>query len=121
MKFPDHHQGSLEAFLLLRFLRTLDLRVLKQSRTTTQLAQWFDRLPRVPTGQEWDGVPGGIATKAWHGTLQEHEAFVKKQMVGGHSPTFSIMVRDAKIAKEVPHALSFFVVRVQSLYLTPRP
>jgi len=100
--------GSLEAFLLLRSLRTHELRVLKQSRTATQLAQWLDRLSRVPTGEEWDGAPGGIVTRVWHGSLQEHEAFVKKQMIGGHSPTFSILVREAKIAKEIPHALAFF-------------
>ena len=108
MIFP--HQGSLEAFLLLRSLRTHELRVLKQSRTATQLAQWLDRLSRVPTGEEWDGAPGGIVTKVWHGSFQEHEAFVKKQMIGGHSPTFSILVREAKIAKEIPHALAFFTV-----------
>ncbi|KAF8341267.1 cystathionine gamma-synthase [Cantharellus anzutake] len=99
--------GSLEAFLLLRSLRTLELRVLKQSRTAAQLAQWLDRLARVPVGTEWDRVPGGIVTKVWHGSFQRHDVFVEKQMTGGHSPTFSILVKDGKAARALALSLAF--------------
>ena len=56
--------GSLEAWLLLRSLRTLHLRVPKQSETATKLAQWlngasqvshinypFNSLPHVHAGE----------------------------------------------------------------------
>jgi len=87
--------GSLEAWLLLRSLRTLHLRVPRQSATATALANWLNQISNTPTGRSYDGVPGGIVTKVWHSSFQGRDASgfePSKQMEGGWNATFSIMV-----------------------------
>ena len=86
--------GSLEAWLLLRSLRTLHLRVPRQSQTATELAQWLHHTSKIPQGQEFDGVPGGFIEKVWHSSIQAENADwdIKAQMEGGWNATFSILV-----------------------------
>lgn len=86
--------GSLEAWLLLRSLRTLHLRVPRQSQTATELAQWLFRVSKTPVGQEYDGIPGGLVVKVWHSSIQAETANwdIKGQMEGGWNATFSILV-----------------------------
>lgn len=87
--------GSLESWLLLRSLRTMHLRVPRQSASATELAQWLDKAI-VPEGQEFDGIPGGVITKVWHSSLQgtDSRGFnPANQMEGGYNATFSILVR----------------------------
>lgn len=88
--------GSLESWLLLRSLKTLHLRVARQSESATALAQWLRNLSKTPKDQVFDGVPGGVVTKVWHSSLQEADArgfHPKNQMTGGFNATFSIEVR----------------------------
>lgn len=87
--------GSLEAWLLLRSLRTLHLRVPRQSATATALAHWLNQISNTPNGLSYDGVPGGIVTKVWHSSLQGRDPSgfePSKQMEGGWNATFSILV-----------------------------
>ena len=102
-QFKLHHNrtymgnmmGSLEAWLLLRSLRTLHLRVPRQSATATALASWLNQIANTPEGRSYDGVPGGIVTKVWHSSLQGRDASgfePGKQMEGGWNATFSILV-----------------------------
>jgi len=87
--------GSLEAWLLLRSLRTLHLRVPRQAATATALAQWLDSVAKTKTGDNYDGIPGGLLTKVWHSALQpkdERGFEPKNQMQGGWNATFSILV-----------------------------
>jgi len=88
--------GSLESWLLLRSLRTLHLRVPRQSATATHLAQWLDSIAKTKRGQCFDGVPGGILARVTHSSLQgtDHRGFnPRDQMQGGWNATFSIHVR----------------------------
>lgn len=87
-------KGSLEAWLLLRSLRTLHLRVPRQSETATGLVHWLDKISQIPRGQTWDGVQGGKIIKVFHSSLQAKTANwdISKQMEGGWSPTFSFLV-----------------------------
>lgn len=88
--------GSLESWLLLRSLRTLHLRVPRQSASATELAQWLNSVAQTPVGQEYDGVPGGILSQVWHSSLQGIDARgfdPKIQMQGGWNATFAILVR----------------------------
>ncbi|KAF8309216.1 cystathionine gamma-synthase [Clavulina sp. PMI_390] len=101
--------GSLEAYLLLRSLRTLKVRVLAQSTTATALAGWLDELSKVPAGQELDGVPGGVVVKVMHTSLQaKTEPWVAAQHPGGYNPCFSICTSTARYAKELPFKLQLF-------------
>lgn len=88
--------GSLEAWLLLRSLRTLHLRVPRQSATATALAQWLSSIVQTPIGVTFDGVQGGVLTKVWHSSLQpkDQRGFdPAEQMEGGWNATFAILVR----------------------------
>ncbi|KAF9519055.1 hypothetical protein BS47DRAFT_1370885 [Hydnum rufescens UP504] len=100
-------QGSLETFLLLRSLRTHELRVRRQSATATALALWLNKLTTVPAGQQWDGVPGGIVTQVMHSSVQT-EPFVREQLSGGHSPCFGILLAQVEWARVLPHQVNFF-------------
>jgi cystathionine gamma-synthase len=83
--------GSLESWLLLRSLRTLHLRVSRQSQSATVLAKWLDHGASEPTGQYFDGIP----EKVWHSSLQRQDARgfdPKSQMEGGWNATFAMMV-----------------------------
>ena len=80
--------------MLLRSLRTLHLRVPRQSQNATKLAQWLDRVGNIPAGQVWDGVPGGLIKRVYHSSLQARTADwdVAKQMEVGWNATFSFIV-----------------------------
>lgn len=86
-------QGSLDSWLLLRSLRTLSLRVGKQSKNATELATWLDKVANTKRGKSFDGIPGGVVAHVWHGSLQDKTNFdPAKQQEGGFGPTFAILV-----------------------------
>jgi cystathionine gamma-synthase len=90
--------GSFEAWLMLRSLRTLHLRVPRQSATATVLAGWLAQVAKAPKGETFDGVPGGLLETVYHSSLQGKDARgwePGEQMEGGWNATFSIMVRRA--------------------------
>jgi len=92
--------GSLESWLLLRSLKTLHLRIPRQSETATALVQWLHSVAATPIGKKFDGVPGGIITNVFHSSLQKEDVrgFVpRKQLEGGWNATFSIFVRFRRI------------------------
>jgi len=87
--------GSLESWLLLRSLRTMHLRVPRQSASGTEIAQWLYKATLVSLDQEFDGIPGGVVTKVWHSSLQgtdERGFNPGSQMESGYNATFSILV-----------------------------
>ena len=89
--------GSLESWLLLRSLRTLHLRVPRQSASATDLAEWLNSISKTPVGETYDGIPGGTISKVWHSALQgtdERGFNPKTQMQGGWNATFAFLVRD---------------------------
>lgn len=101
--------GSLEAWLLLRSLRTLHLRIPRQSQTATALAQW---LSLASTGKSYDGIPAGVIKLVHHSSLQKPDAqgFIPdKQMDGGYNATFGIILDTVDYASALPHRLKYFV------------
>lgn len=66
--------GSMEAWLLLRSLRTLEVRVMRQSATATALAAWLNSEtacavnPSTPTVL-FSPPPPGIISRVWHASL----------------------------------------------------
>lgn len=89
--------GNLEAALLIRSLKTFELRVRQQSKSATQLVAYLNenraKFPKL--------------TKIHHSSLQK-DAFVEKQVRGVHSPTFSIEVESEDFAKRLPSRLKYF-------------
>ena len=85
--------GALEVWLTLRSLRTLSLRVLRQSESATRIAAWLES--RVP--------------KVWHPSLRSHpgHALAQRQMraPGG---VLSMELDDPAAAQALPSRLRFF-------------
>lgn len=89
--------ANLESALLLRSLKTLELRVTRQSQNATKLVQFLqENRTKFPA-----------LTHVYHSSLQQ-DSFVAKQMAGGHSPTFSIEVATEDNAKRLPSKLKYF-------------
>lgn len=87
--------GSLEAWLLLRSLRTFHLRVPRQSATATALVQWLHNVATSPENSSFDGIPSGILKKVLHSSLQAENSrgwSPSKQLEGGWNATFAILV-----------------------------
>ncbi|CCK70826.1 uncharacterized protein KNAG_0F01580 [Huiozyma naganishii CBS 8797] len=90
--------GNLESFLLLRSLRTMEMRVLKQSENATKIVQYL-----VDNKETFDKVLGEI----YHSSLQD-EPFVAAQMSGGYTPLFSFKLQTIDQAKHFPEKLKIF-------------
>lgn len=104
--------GSLEAWLLLRSLRTFHLRVPRQSTTATILAQWLKSVASTPEGKYFEGVPGGVVKQVWHSSLQAKDSRgfdPKTQLEGGWNATFAILLGQAEYATHFPHLLKYFL------------
>jgi len=101
--------GSLEAWLLLRSLRTLHIRVPHQSNTATALVKWLNN---ASNGQEYDGIPAGVLVGVLHSSLQKEDSRGFKpgnQMEGGYNPTFAILLTNAEYAKMLPYTTELFI------------
>ncbi|KAI0675568.1 cystathionine gamma-synthase [Trametes maxima] len=104
--FTGNMMGSLESWLL---LRTLHLRVPRQSESATELVQW---LAKGAGGKAADGIPAGMIDKVWHSSLQGVDARgfdPKTQHEGGWNATFLISLTNEKNAALLPHSLQYFV------------
>ncbi|CAD6575661.1 MAG: hypothetical protein CYPHOPRED_005760 [Cyphobasidiales sp. Tagirdzhanova-0007] len=112
--------GSLEAWLLLRSLRTVNLRVPRQSSTATALALWLNTIAtqaaKAHTSQ--DGCPGGVLKRVWHAALQgEENGFYplacetsgKKAQMSGGPACFSILTSKKEYADWLPHMMNLMV------------
>ncbi len=85
--------GALETWLALRGLRTLGLRVRRQSETATALAAWLE--PRV--------------ARVWHPSLRSHPGHgVAARQMSGPGPVLSIELAGEAAARELPRHLSLF-------------
>lgn len=100
--FTGANIGSLDVWLLLRSLRTLDVRVRRQSKTATRIAQWLATQ-----------VGGGVVDKVHHAALQENAEDLLgpgKQMELGPA-CFSVVLSSKEIARALPNKLRCFIVR----------
>ncbi|KAK6198628.1 Cys/Met metabolism PLP-dependent enzyme-domain-containing protein [Scheffersomyces amazonensis] len=89
--------ANLESSLLIRGIRTLDLRVRKQSDSATKIVDYLSK--------NKSKIPGLV--EIYHGSLQT-DAYIKDQMPNGHSPVFSIKVESENFAKYLPSKLQYF-------------
>ncbi|TKY85836.1 hypothetical protein EX895_005377 [Sporisorium graminicola] len=120
--------GSMEAYLLLRSLRTLTVRVEKQSATATLLARWLHSLSASWTQEvaEEDEpfARGKLIARTYHSSLQPRsdadDVVIKgrsledpsfdpaAQMPGGHTPTFAFRTAKPDYATWIPHLTTYF-------------
>ncbi|SCV99301.1 LAFE_0A00144g1_1 [Lachancea fermentati] len=90
--------ASLESFLLLRSLRTLEVRVKKQSFNCEQLVKYI---------YEHKSDFNSVLDKVHHASLQK-EDFVRKQLPHGYGPLFSIVLKREKQCKQLVHMVRIF-------------
>lgn len=90
-------QGALETWLTLRSLRSLSLRVERQSATAARLAAWLA-----------EQVPGRVA-RVWHPSLPHHPGheIAQRQMRSGGG-VLAIQMADDELARALPGRLRLF-------------
>lgn len=101
--------GSLEGWLGVRSLRTLEIRVQRQAANAEKLVGWLDGELRRGQGES---VVGRVVERIQHASLQEganvEGSWLRKQMPRGWGPVFSIITREEEFAKRLPSKLHLF-------------
>ncbi|PHH53990.1 putative trans-sulfuration enzyme YHR112C [Ceratocystis fimbriata CBS 114723] len=97
--------GSLEGWLGLRSVRTLELRVLRQSATATQLVQWL-----ATAAADAASPVNKVVQRVHHASLQTgpENSWLVEQMPNGFGPVFAVICKDEKLARTLPSKLAFF-------------
>ena len=99
--------GSLEGWLGMRSIRTLELRVNQQSSNATKLVEWLNT--QLKNGES---DVGKAVEKVLHSSLQkeasEEGSWLQKQMPNGHGPVFALVMKTVEIAKRLPSKLHLF-------------
>lgn len=99
--------GSLEGWLGVRSLRTLAVRVERQSSNATRLVAWLAE----EAGRE-GSVVRRVVDKVQHASLQpaarEEGSWLRRQMPRGWGPVFSIVTREEDDARRLPSKLNLF-------------
>jgi len=97
--------GSLEVWLLLRSLRTLHLRVERQSRSAAELAAWLHAATKD------SGHPlSGCVHAVHHPSIPSHPSHdvAARQMEGGYGGCFALELATEAAARALPEALELF-------------
>ncbi|KAK9776940.1 putative Pyridoxal phosphate-dependent transferase [Seiridium cardinale] len=100
--------GSLEGWLGVRSLRTLEIRVKKQSHDAEQLVQWL-----VSEMKKDESPVSKVVGEVTHASLQKKDlegegAWLKKQMPNGFGPVFALKAKQEVEAKRLPSKLHLF-------------
>ncbi|KAM4055095.1 cys/Met metabolism PLP-dependent enzyme [Hirsutella rhossiliensis] len=99
--------GSFEGWLGLRSLRTLELRVMRQSATATALVSWLSRqLGDAST------PAAALVDRVQHASLQpeaaQPDSWLRRQMPRGYGAVFAVWMKDEAAAKRLPSKLRLF-------------
>ncbi|OAA64306.1 cystathionine gamma-synthase [Niveomyces insectorum RCEF 264] len=99
--------GSLEGWLGVRSLRTLELRVTRQSTNAAHLVAWLAAASAQP-----GTLVARIVERVHHASLQpeaaDPDSWLRKQMPRGFGPVFAIVLRDEHLARRLPSKLELF-------------
>lgn len=101
--------GNFESWLGLRSIRTLQLRVQRQSNTATQLVRWIDGILKDPNSDQQGTLVNAAVRKIDHSSLQTNDfTWLEKQMPNGFGPVFAIWMQNEELARSLPSKLKFF-------------
>ncbi|KAK5005547.1 hypothetical protein LTR28_007584 [Elasticomyces elasticus] len=105
--------GSLEGWLGVRSVRTLELRVRRQSANATALARFLHSLARrdLPAAADPDlaAVVARVVERVEHASLQDADMdWLGAQMPGGFGPVFAIWMKTPELARRLPGRLRLF-------------
>lgn len=103
--------GNMESWLGVRSLRTLEVRVQRQSENTSRLVSWLHAALHAPApapGSDESAVQA-VLGEVFHASVQTTEGeWLAKQMPNGFGPVFSIVMKEERMARELPGRLRFF-------------
>jgi cystathionine gamma-synthase len=99
--------GNMEGWLGVRSLRTLELRVGRQSKNTDLIVEWLSE------GLKGEGpdaaIIGKVVDRIQHASLQKGDMeWLNKQMPGGFGPVFALWMKDKDLARKLPSKLELF-------------
>jgi cystathionine gamma-synthase len=101
--------GSMEGWLGVRSLRTLELRVVRQSQNADKLAAFIDNALNGLDASEDAKAVKAVVAKIEHASLQRDDMeWLRKQMPNGFGPVFSINLKNKELAKALPSKLHLF-------------
>ncbi|KAI9796190.1 MAG: hypothetical protein M1833_006441 [Piccolia ochrophora] len=110
--------GSLEGWLGARSLRTLELRVQRQSQNASSLVAWLNALlhpDQASSGQDPSLSSGNAAMvgktveRIAHASLQATDMdWLSKQMPNGYGPVFALWMQGEELARRLPSKLRLF-------------
>ena len=119
--FLGNVMGSMEGWLGVRSVRTLEVRVERQSYNATKLVAWLDAAlhpERESSVGDTTTLSSGntkavrdVVEKIEHASLQEEDikdGWLLKQMPNGFGPVFSITMKEQNLARKLPSKLSLF-------------
>lgn len=92
--------ANLESFMLLRSLRTFEMRITKQSKNATDLVAFL--------ASNKDTKFNKVIENITHFSLQKESDFVKKQLIGGYNPVFSLSLKKSEQCKKLTKKLRYF-------------
>ena len=98
--------GSLEGWLGLRSLRTLEVRVRRQSDNCQRLVGWIHGMVEGGEGGE---VVREAVERVQHASLQAGDMeWLREQMPNGYGPVFAITMKNEGLARRLPSKLELF-------------
>jgi len=108
--------GGLEGWLGVRSLRTLELRVGRQSQSAEELVRWLDGCVNGGRAADQDAqaeaeakVVKRYVDRVQHASLQREDmGWLKQQMPNGFGPVFAIWMRGPAAARALPSKLKLF-------------
>lgn len=101
--------GNMEGWLGIRSIRTLDLRVKRQSKNASRLVDWLSTCKNTDSEDEEAKLVKAVVYKIQHASQQlEDMHWLKEQMPNGFGPVFAIWMKDESMAKRLPSLLSLF-------------
>ena len=104
--------GSFEGWLGMRSLRTLELRITRQSATATALVAWLAKQLLLPADSTSTSAAAAVVERVQHASLQEEAlvegSWLRRQMPGGYGPVFAILMKDRDAARRLPSKLRLF-------------
>jgi cystathionine beta-lyase/cystathionine gamma-synthase len=106
--------GSLEGWLGVRSIRTLELRVQRQSQNAMDLVEALSGAlsgHSVGTGLSQSDVDAvkAVVAEVRHASLQHADkTWLTKQMPVGYGPVFAVIMKSEGLAKRLPSKLHFF-------------
>lgn len=102
--------GSMEGWLGVRSIRTLELRVVRQSESATALVTFLDAALSDPTA-DFDGAAAlrTVIANVQHASLQRADnAWLRRQMPRGAGPVFAFSTHTEAQARALPSHLHLF-------------